>query len=88
MLKKIISSKKIELESGSGRKSSARIRSRRSMHEGKKLSAEIAALEVRSSDFTCCSFCSGTGTVRPCGTRGETCVTVSTLMTPRGMSRD
>ena len=45
-LKKVIKSKKIELESGSGRKMSARIRSRRSMHDGKKLSAEIAALEV------------------------------------------
>ncbi len=49
MLKKVISSKKIELESGTGRKSSARIRSRRSMHDGKKLSAEIAALEVCTS---------------------------------------
>ena len=46
MLKKVINSKKIELESSSGRKTSARIRSRRSMHDGKKLSAEIAALEV------------------------------------------
>ena len=45
-LKKVIKSKKIELESGSGRKMSARIRSRRSMHDGKKLSAELAALEV------------------------------------------
>ena len=45
-LKKVIKSKKIELESGSGRKMSARIRSRRSINDGKKLSAELAALEV------------------------------------------
>ncbi len=45
-LLKIINSKRIELEAAEKRKTSVRIRSRRSTVMGKKLSAQIAALEV------------------------------------------